>query len=359
MKTDNHSLQVKRSYKKIVSLNVAIKLKVYIENKINRKAEEIRKREGNKNRFVTDIFIKREMESDMRFIKRMNRQIICSNYLTVYDNDVVKSKFCNQKTCLICNSIRLSKFLTKYLDLINQEKVRYHMVLSIKNPSGDNLKNEIDRMYKFFNQSSIKRNKRYKELNQRIKMIRSFEATLNTKAKSFNIHFHILLAGESKEELKEYGEIIIEYWLKYFGDKANRKAQYLEEQYRSVLENFKYLVKLKDLQKGHLPMFYELLKATEGKRLFTAKNFKRNKVNKELEEVKFNDVENANVLTYYTYKGDQKNWVDEDTGEIFVDDEKIKFYENEIEEKKNLFNLKKYFSDMSLNKAHKNYILLK
>jgi len=67
-------------------------------------------------------------------------------------------------------------------------------------------------------------------------------------------------------------------------------------------------------------MFYELLKATDGRNLFLAKNFKRNKVNKELDEVKFNDVENANVLTYYTYKGDQKNWVDEDTGEIFVGD---------------------------------------
>ena len=58
-----------------------------------------------------------------------------------------------------------------------------------------------------------------------------------------------------------------------------------------------------------------------------------------MEEVKFNDVENAKVLTYYTHKGDQKNWVDEDTGEIFVDDERIKFYKNEIEEKKNLSGL--------------------
>ena len=66
-----------------------------------------------------------------------------------------------------------------------------------------------------------------------------------------------------------------------------------------------------------------------------------------MDEVKFNDVENANVLTYTTYKGDQKNWIDEDTGEIWVDDEKIKFYENEIEEKKNLPELLTYFKRKS------------
>ncbi len=32
-----------------------------------------------------------------------------------------------------------------------------------------------------------------------------------------------------------------------------------------MLGNFKYLGKLKDLKKGDMPMFYELLKTTEGK----------------------------------------------------------------------------------------------
>ena len=35
--------------------------------------------------------------------------------------------------------------------------------------------------------------------------------------------------------------------------------------------------------------------------------------------------------------------MNEETGEIFIDDEKVKYYENEIEEKKNLRELKEYF----------------
>ena len=40
--------------------------------------------------------------------------------------------------------------------------------------------------------------------------------------------------GEHRDWLKEYGNIIIEYWLKYFGDKANRKAQYFKKQDKSL-----------------------------------------------------------------------------------------------------------------------------
>jgi len=225
--------------------------------------------------------------------------------------------------------------------------------LSIKNPSSNNLKEEIERMYKFFQQSSIKRNKRYKELNPKIMMIRSFETTLKTKTKRFNIHFHILIAGEDKLELIEYGELIIDYWVKYFGDKAGRGGQYLEEQQKSALENFKYLVKLKDIEKGHCPMFYDLLKATEGKRLFTAKNFKRSKDSKKVEEVNSNEIECERVTGRLVYNGELKNWIDNDTKKIFVDEEKIKIFKEKAGEDKSLSELQKYFKDVSIEGSKK------
>ena len=92
---------------------------------------------------------------------------------------VVRSYFCGQRTCSICNSIRLAKFLNKYRSPIESLPSKYHMVLSIKNPVDSNLKKSIDSMFKFFNQSSIKKNKDYRELNKNIKFIRSFETTFN------------------------------------------------------------------------------------------------------------------------------------------------------------------------------------
>ncbi len=225
------------------------------------------------------VFVDNNFPDDEKMIKRMVRQIMCGNRLELYDNDVVKTWFCKQKTCLVCNSIRLAKFLDKSLDHINKTgHTLFHMVLTVRNPSINDLKETIDRMYGFFKNSSLKKDTRYKQLNKKIMFIRSFEATLNEENKTFHIHFHILIAGTNEKEIKEYGELIINYWIKYFGEKANMKAQYLEEQKKSALENFKYLFKINDISESNIRMLYHLLKATEGRRLFTAKNLPKNKI---------------------------------------------------------------------------------
>ena len=193
MNTSNTSLQVKRLLKKIKSWDIAIKLKVFVEN---------------------------NFPEDKDFLKKMKYQLSCTSHLMVMSNGEIKAQFCKQKTCLVCNSIRLAKFLDKYLDKINANDVKYHMVLSIKNPDDNNLENEINRMFTFFSQSSIKRNEKYKTLNKSVGLIRSFESTLKAKTKTYNIHFHLLLAGKKEDEVKEYGELLIYYWLKYFKRKS-------------------------------------------------------------------------------------------------------------------------------------------
>ncbi len=316
MKIGDTVLQVKRHTKKIISLKVAIMLKEY----------------ASKNHPEDEIFI-----------KNMGRQIKCSGSLQVYNNEVVKSYFCNQKTCLVCNSIRLAKFLDKYLDKIDELHSKYHLVLSIRNPGKDDLKKSIDSMFKFFDQSSIKRNKEFVVLNKKVAFIRSFEATFNVHMDTYHIHFHCLLAGNDESEVKRYGEIILEYWLKYFKDKTDIKAQYLEPQEKSLLENFKYLFKLKDIIPSSLPMVYNLLKVTKGRNLFLAKNIKMSKLNKEAKELKIKDDQDSEIVQRFFYKNDFKNWIDPETGEIFIDDKKQEKFENEMKEIKSYKELSNFF----------------
>lgn len=325
MEISNKSLKVKRQHKKVISQKTAIKIKVFVEN---------------------------NYPEDEKIIKRMVRQIMCAGRLEVYDNDVVKTYFCKQKTCLVCNSIRLAKFLSKTLDYIDQSgNILYHMVLTVRNPSVEDLKETIDKMYGFFKNSSLKKIKRYKELNKKIMFIRSFEATLKEENRTFHIHFHILLTGKIESEVKEYGDLIIKYWLKYFGEKANKKAQYLEEQKKSILENFKYLFKLNDISDSNIRMLYHFLKATEGRRLFTAKKLPRDKsLKKALKELQFNDVENANRIDAFHFHKDAQNWISPFTGELFVNDSDIEEYEIEILEKRNYKELKRFFDKMSEDK---------
>lgn len=321
MRFDDDVLKVKRHFKKIQSQKIAFMIKDHVEE---------------------------NHSQDEMMLKNMHRQIKCTNNLHVYDNKVVRSIFCGQKTCMVCNSIRLSKFLDKYLSYIEEKPVKYHMVLSIKNPNESNLKESIARMYKFFNQSSIKRNKEFKELNKKILFIRSFETTFNKFANTYNIHFHCLLGGEDANEVKKYGEIMIDYWLKYFKELANRKAQYLEIQSKSILENFKYLFKVKDINKNVLPMVYNLLKSTKGKNLFLAKNIKRDKFKNGIAESRINEIKDANIVQRFNYQSKSNNWIETETGELFITDEMIKRFPEELREHKNYLELKKYFKENTI-----------
>ena len=323
MNKANQVLKAKRCIKKILSIKTAFKILGYV--KVN-------------------------FPKDEKMIKRMERQIKCSNRLEVYSNDVVRSMFCKQKTCLICNSIRLAKFLDKYLDEITKGTILYHIVLTVRNPQHKQLKKTINKMYGFFRNSAINKNKDYRELNKKVKMIRSFEATLNESANTYHIHFHILLASKNEQEVNIYGNLLIEYWMKYFGDKAHKDAQYLEKQERSILENFKYLFKMNDISDNNISMVYHLLKALEGKRLFLAKNIKLDKEKiRELKSKKYNDIENAKIDQTFRYHKEDKNWIDDLTGEIFVIDNDYEKLKQENTEKKNKRN-----SSYSTKKQSKN-----
>ena len=206
-------------------------------------------------------------------------------------------------------------------------------------------------MFKFFNQSSIKRNKEYKCLNDSVILIRSFETTFNKHANTYNNHFHCLLAGENENDVIIYGEILRDYWLKYFGKLADRKAQYLKPQEKSILENFKYLFKVKDIKKSVIPMAYNILKATKGRNLFLAKNIKRDNRKKGLDDQIINDIKER-IIKRFNYHSKAKNWIDIKTGEVFITDEKIKKYPEEIHLTKNYRELQKFFKDNSIKLPH-------
>jgi len=320
MQLQDWELQVKRGYRKITSQKIAHMLREFVET--NYPNENV-------------------------FIRNMIRQLKCSSYLLVYDNQTIKSIFCNQKSCPICNSIRLAKFLDKFLPIMEEQKYLYHLVLTIRSPNKQNLKKQINRMYKFFDHSAIKKNKIYRRLNKKIIFIRSFETTFNKRMDTYHIHFHILLGGDNEEEVKTYGNLLIEYWLKYFKDSAESEAQYLEKQKKSALENFKYLFKFKDITKGTIPMTYEILKATRHKKLFTAKNIKREKISKALSDSIFDDTDDANISQRFHYDSKSKNWIDEATGEVLVTDEKLKRFKSKNIQERNYKKLHSFFQKKS------------
>lgn len=296
------------------------------------------------------IFVENNFPNDNKFIRRMIRQIDCNNRLIEMEDGRILARYCGQKTCYICNTVRLVKFIKKYLNAVKELKYKYHLVLTARNPDDKNLELMIDKMFRFFRNSGLLKNKSYKSLNKKVKMIRSFESTLNEKSRSFNVHFHSLVAGDDEEEIRRYCELIIEYWLKYFNQDANKGAQYMSPQKKSELENFKYLLKLKNVTESNMYLFYNLIKALEGRRLFMAKNIRS--IKKTLDDIKeLNkeyDSSKEKIKRFFYYSDKQKNFFDSENKMMLENDELIEKARVEKIERKNLIELKEYLKEKSI-----------
>ena len=288
------------------------------------------------------IYVGANYPEDEKFIKRMQRQIDCNSKLVEYEDGTITSWFCDCKICYICNSLRLVKFLKKYLNAIKQEPFKYHMVLTVRNPELEDLKNKIDKMYLFFQNSGLKKNKTFREYKKNIKMIRSFETTFNVKRHSFNIHYHFLLAGQNENDVNLFGQTTIQCWHNYFGEDANYKAQYLMKQKKSELENFKYLLKLNDITDSNLHMLYHLLNATYRKRLFEKMNIKAIKVEKdERQDLK------GKIIKCHFYSDKINNYYDSDSKELLVNDKLIRDAKRVKIERKHQRIVSNYFKEVS------------
>ena len=69
-------------------------------------------------------------------------------------------------------------------------------------------------------------------------------------------------------------------------------------------------------------MVYNIINATKYKRLFTQKNLDRKKVRREISDIKMNDIKDAKIVSRFNYYTKAKNWIDIETGEVFITDEK-------------------------------------
>ena len=69
---------------------------------------------------------------------------------------------------------------------------------------------------------------------------------------------------------------------------------------------------------------------------------------KEISEIKTNDNTDAKIVSRFNNHTEAKNWIDIETGEIFITDEKIKKFPEEMHLTKNYRELQKFFKDNSI-----------
>ncbi|MAZ28242.1 MAG: hypothetical protein CL868_14355 [Cytophagaceae bacterium] len=188
-------------------------------------------------------------------------------------------KYCKNRFCSLCCSIRKADMINRYKPVMEKWKEPYFLTLTVKSCSARNLSKYIAKFIQGITRIIAKHRKRYQRGNG-IKLVgvRSLECNFNPKYKTYNPHFHIITKD------RKTAEILLREWLKLWTPKfAKRPAQNIQpvrDLENGLIEIIKYGSKIfteADLKEKarvkktvyiYLKALDTILTAMKGKRIF-------------------------------------------------------------------------------------------
>ena len=148
-------------------------------------------------------------------------------------------KYCKNRFCTLCCSIRKAEIINKYLPVIQTWSDPYFLTLTIKARSLVNLNKFMKGVLKAFqliNSKYRKRNIRGKGI--KLMGVKSLECNFNPVKRTYNPHLHLIVPN------KEIGEILIVKWLKIWGPKftprAGQHSAPVKDREKALIEIIKY-----------------------------------------------------------------------------------------------------------------------
>jgi hypothetical protein len=208
---------------------------------------------------------------------------LCS--ATTTENKIF-TNYCRSRVCTICMGIRKAELINRYLPVIKTWPQPYFVTLTIKAVPAKSLKKTIEkgmiRGLKLIIDKFRKRAERGK--GKKLIAIRSLECNFNPIRRTYNPHFHLIVAN------KETAEILKREWLKLWTRKhAAPQCQDIRpvnDLEKDMIETIKYGMKLftdptmnKFRDKTVKPIIYisaidNIVTAFKNKRLFDHFGFK-------------------------------------------------------------------------------------
>ena len=188
-------------------------------------------------------------------------------------------KFCKNRFCTICSSIRKADIINRYLPIIKTWAGPYFVTLTVKACKLNNLKVILKGMMKAMQQIIAK----YRKRNLRgkgIKLIgiKSLECNFNAVKRTYNPHFHLIVAN------KEIALTIMTEWLMkwtvHYASGSSQHKRPIKNLERDLVETIKYGSKIftePDITKkvkgvGNRDIYaaalYNIFEAMKGLRIF-------------------------------------------------------------------------------------------
>lgn len=233
--------------------------------------------------------------------------------------------YCKNRFCTLCSGIRKAEIINKYLPIISTWQQPYFVTLTAKSVFANALKSRINRMHQGISKL-LARNKKRAERGKEVRLmgIRSIECNFNPIKRSYNPHFHFIVAT------KEMAEILVREWLKQCTPThARPKAQLakpVENTEKTLIEVIKYGSKIftDPTMKGkakkkvspyiYVSAFDNIIGAMQGHRIFDRFGFNL-PADTPAKQATFTPVTDYETLVYDTQLND---WISEDTLEVLT-----------------------------------------
>jgi plasmid rolling circle replication initiator protein Rep len=202
----------------------------------------------------------------------------CQNRLVTHEGRLY-GRYCKNRLCTLCCCIRKAEIINKYYPVIRTWEHPYFLTLTVKSCFAKGLKVFMRGFIKAFKRIVEK----YRKRNQRgkgIKLVgvKSLECNFNFKERTYNPHFHLILAD------KRIAETLIEEWLRIWGKKYTyhvaQKLRAVADLEHDLIEVIKYGSKIftepdvtkktKDIgdRKIYIKALYNITEAMQGLRIF-------------------------------------------------------------------------------------------
>ena len=286
-----------------------------------------------KKKMITHVIIRAMLEiaerkGNKRFIKSLWNAYYCLDKVTTGEGRMYTTYYCKSRICTVCAGNRKADLINKYFSVIQKWEQPYFVTLTVKAIPAKNLNKWInDGMIRGFNRIVEK----YRKRNLRGKGfkligIRTLECNFNSKKRTYNPHFHLIVAN------KEIAETLINEWLQLWRSDEKvftvRKAQDMrpiESLERDLIETIKYGTKIfaqpdpdkrkkvKGSERIYAVAIYNILNAMKGRHLMEHFGFKTPVVKKEkTDAITLTDSKN------WKYDPGKLDWGNELTDEVLM-----------------------------------------
>lgn len=242
--------------------------------------------------------------------------LACAKHLVVDENGKAHSKYCKNRWCPLCQSIRIAKLIDGYKSQLEQYPELYFVTLTRPTVPAEGLKEQREKMYHAFSrirQSTFFRRGKFSGL-------RKAECTIRPNG-HYHFHFHVLVNS------KEAAEFMVKRWLKLNPDSVEdaQNIRKVDKSDGSMLEIFKYFTKLIAKLKNEdgteqayisytrLNVIFEFMKGQRVFQPFGSLHPVEEDFDEEELEADLN-VEQANSL----WKWSMSDWYNIDTGELLT-----------------------------------------